>query len=516
MEINEEFLQGSFDLLAGDNVFGYVYMTYDSLFDKWYIGKHEYPYFDKYYNGSGRKILKVLENYGNTYLSTMVLQWCYSKEELEKSEVYWIEFFDAVNNKSFYNLIEGGSCSKEGNPTAISVTCVETGMVFESKTKATLYINRSISQLNRALEDSKVKCAGYHWVYTDPEKALRTINERRRVSSKNGFKFPSTKGVPLSDEAKQRISKANKGSENLVIRNPVVEIFSGKHFSKKSDAAQQGFTHSFWSYISTTNPKSPKSLIIYEEEYNILGRELILEAIDLKKKEVLQRKLTHILNKHFIYLEHESTREERKRIRCEKLSVYLRKYHRENPGIRKGIGAHTKPLSEEAIKSISEKNRNSPICRKVVNTTNNLGFSSIAYACRYYGVLSANIVVAIQENNKRTCAGYTWDYFDNLDDEHKKKVMFVDNNFIEYKNLLDSNKLLRRPYVHSYSKETFCIESGEIFTSRKEAETRCNRSIYNLMNQRRPKYNKGRDLTWAYSTDLDNLDEYKKFLRGLV
>ncbi len=68
---------------------GYVYKTTNIVNGKIYIGQHV-PNGKESYIGSGKLIIKAQKKYGKRAFKLDVLQWCSSKDELNKAEVDWI------------------------------------------------------------------------------------------------------------------------------------------------------------------------------------------------------------------------------------------------------------------------------------------------------------------------------------------------------------------------------------------------------------------------------------------
>lgn len=56
------------------------------------------------YFGSGTLILKALKKYGRANFKKTILEHCSSIKEMEKRETWWINYFNALNRKDFYNL----------------------------------------------------------------------------------------------------------------------------------------------------------------------------------------------------------------------------------------------------------------------------------------------------------------------------------------------------------------------------------------------------------------------------
>lgn len=85
-------------------LFGYVYITTNKINGKQYIGRHKSSLFDESYKGSGKAIRNALKRYGSHNFRVEVLDWCYSNEELNEREHFWILYYKADKDRNFYNI----------------------------------------------------------------------------------------------------------------------------------------------------------------------------------------------------------------------------------------------------------------------------------------------------------------------------------------------------------------------------------------------------------------------------
>lgn len=84
----------------------YIYLTTNLINNKKYIGQHKGSINDDYL-GSGTGFLKAVEKYGKENFKKEILEIC-TEEELNEKEKYWIKYFNAYEDKNYYNLTEGG------------------------------------------------------------------------------------------------------------------------------------------------------------------------------------------------------------------------------------------------------------------------------------------------------------------------------------------------------------------------------------------------------------------------
>ena len=88
--------------------YGFIYITTNLINNKKYIGQKIYKYDWKYYLGSGIALNSAIKKYGRKNFERKIIENCYSSEELDIREKYWINYFDAINNINFYNIAAGG------------------------------------------------------------------------------------------------------------------------------------------------------------------------------------------------------------------------------------------------------------------------------------------------------------------------------------------------------------------------------------------------------------------------
>lgn len=86
----------------------YIYLTTNNINGKQYIGQHKGKPDDDYF-GSGTTILKAIKKYGKENFSKIILCFCETREEADEKEKEYIEKYDAVEDRNFYNNAEGGT-----------------------------------------------------------------------------------------------------------------------------------------------------------------------------------------------------------------------------------------------------------------------------------------------------------------------------------------------------------------------------------------------------------------------
>ena len=230
--------------------FGYIYITTNLINGKKYIGQHAFPTFDKKYKGSGTSLKKAFEKYGKENFSVEVIEWCYSQEELNEREVYWLKEYNAIESKEFYNLTLGNgqfirgtklseetkrkiSASNKGQKrtelTRKRISNALKGREFseetlikmkKSKQNISEETREKISNSRKGLKYSKIARKNI----SNGHKGLKhsELTKKKIAESKIGEKNPNF-GKHLSEETKKKMSERKKGENN---------IFYGKHHSE--------------------------------------------------------------------------------------------------------------------------------------------------------------------------------------------------------------------------------------------------------------------------------------------
>ena len=89
-------------------MYGYIYLTTNTINNKKYIGQHKSEKFDESYKGSGKTLVKAFEKYGFENFTTEILEWCEDQDTLNEKEIYYIALYDATSSDEFYNIARGG------------------------------------------------------------------------------------------------------------------------------------------------------------------------------------------------------------------------------------------------------------------------------------------------------------------------------------------------------------------------------------------------------------------------
>ena len=195
-------------------MYGYIYLTINKVNHKTYVGQKtlKNKTWDKdNYLGSGKILKCAIKKYGRENFEKFLIQFCYSKEELNKQEIFWIAEY-RKRGLAQYNIANGG----EGG--------VFKGRPPWNKGKTGVYSDEVLKRLSEACkgrkcsEETKRKMSESHKGNQNHKGKYHSEETKRRISkAKKGVKLP-----PLSEEAKRKMSESKKGDKNPMY---------GKHLS---------------------------------------------------------------------------------------------------------------------------------------------------------------------------------------------------------------------------------------------------------------------------------------------
>ena len=163
---------------------GYIYLITDTTNGMQYTGKHHYDKegeLDPNYHGSGVIIRNIYKKRPET-LKEEYIKTCYSEEEMNNDEKYYIKLYDTLWPNG-YNLTEGG----------------DGGIPCEEARRKMSESKKNISEETRKKLSESLKGR------PSPNKGKQFSEETRKKLSE------SHKGKKLSDETKRKMSEKRKG-----------------------------------------------------------------------------------------------------------------------------------------------------------------------------------------------------------------------------------------------------------------------------------------------------------------
>jgi len=125
-----------------------VYEITNTINGKKYIGKDKNN--DPGYLGSGKALLRAMKKYGRKNFKKSIIEECKNEQHLDEREICWIDYFDAVNSRNYYNMKYGGdggvvayTKTQEFKEKMSKVTIGEkNGMFGKNHTKKTIKLQK--------------------------------------------------------------------------------------------------------------------------------------------------------------------------------------------------------------------------------------------------------------------------------------------------------------------------------------------------------------------------------------
>jgi len=169
-----------------------VYKTTNLVNNKKYIGmdSHNNPK----YLGSGTLMKKAIKKYGKENFKKEIIEYCISIKELEERETYWINFYKALKDKSFYNLEDNKK--RASNPFA----------------------NKTVEEMVDIVERRSEKLKGKNPLRNKTEEEKQLIYDKRGLKQKGKPKLGNRKPKPKGFSEKCREIALKRGPRSIKSR----------------------------------------------------------------------------------------------------------------------------------------------------------------------------------------------------------------------------------------------------------------------------------------------------------
>ena len=207
---------------------GYIYLIIDLTNWKKYVGQHHYHLekLDSNYHGSGH-IIKMIYKKRPETLKEVYLKTCYTQEELDEWEKYYIKFYDTLYPNG-YNLEEGGRGGVPSEDARRKMSEAKKGKPAHNKGKPmSEEQKKKLSEANkgkpsnkkgiplseetrRKISENHCDCSGEKGPFYGKH---HSEESKRKMSLAKKGKPAHNKGVPMSEEHKKKLSDKNKGKK---------------------------------------------------------------------------------------------------------------------------------------------------------------------------------------------------------------------------------------------------------------------------------------------------------------
>lgn len=189
----------------------YIYKTTNLVNGKIYIGKSQND-FNEGYIGSGSILKKAIKKYGRSNFNVELIEECYTLEDLDYKEIFWIEKYNSTDPKLGYNITKGGTGGNtyENNPNYLNI------IEKLKKRRHTEETKRKISENNWQAKNKGAR-SGSKWSEDQRKKMEKVWEEKggpmkdREHSEETKLKISKSKeGTKLSEETKNKMRGKRK------------------------------------------------------------------------------------------------------------------------------------------------------------------------------------------------------------------------------------------------------------------------------------------------------------------
>lgn len=178
----------------------FIYLTTNLITNEKYIGKHCGDINDNYL-GSGKILQRAIKKYGKENFKREILYISKNAQENNKKEKEFIKAFNAVEDRTFYNISEGG----DGGNIFHLLPVEQQEKLREQARKRATGINNPRYGVHLSEEIKEKIRQNRNTEYMQIEEYRQKMSEAT-LGEKNGMY-----GKHHTEEAKQKMSEAKKG-----------------------------------------------------------------------------------------------------------------------------------------------------------------------------------------------------------------------------------------------------------------------------------------------------------------
>lgn len=203
---------------------GYIYITTNLINNKQYIGKRiSNEFLGTKYLGSGVLLKKAVNKYGESNFQVKLIEECNSRQQLIEREVYWIQYYNAVNNDMFYNLSYGNEGHAGKGTYKHSEECKRKISIANSNKVRTLKSKRQIAVT--------LKNKHRFWITDNIKEKLVDASEFEKYKNKGFIKGRK----PVSQEQRNKMSIIAINRNKKLTKNQLCNIYGHNKGRKTSD-----------------------------------------------------------------------------------------------------------------------------------------------------------------------------------------------------------------------------------------------------------------------------------------
>ena len=181
-------------------MYGYIYLTINTINKRMYIGKKQSEQYDPTYYGSGKIIKQAIHKYGIENFNNVILDTADSLQELIQKEKYYIKIYYNTYGELMYNIASGG----DGGNTLLHKSSQE---IKEFKDKMTI-INTKRARQDKYRKNIGIKIKEYY--NNHPDKLKKHSEKIKAVWTPEKRQIHSELIKSRSPEVKKKIAQSHQ------------------------------------------------------------------------------------------------------------------------------------------------------------------------------------------------------------------------------------------------------------------------------------------------------------------
>ena len=227
-------------------IFGFVYLTTNLVNGKRYIGRHKGKESDSYL-GSGIYIKPAIKKYGKHNFKRETLAYAYTNEELNELEKYYIKLYNAVEDKMFYNVAEGGYIQPKVGGMKGKKHSQETKSKISDSLKGNPNLNTQGMAGKKHTDDAKQKMSetrkekGLSKGTKNPMYDVHLVGELNPMYGKTGENAINGKKVYKYQDKEKTIIVAEYNTVGLALKDLNVKGHRGLDNAIKNNTEYKGY-----------------------------------------------------------------------------------------------------------------------------------------------------------------------------------------------------------------------------------------------------------------------------------
>ena len=198
-----------------------IYKTTNLVNGKQYIGRDSRN--NPNYLGSGHLLKLAIRKYGKENFKKEVIEECSSFEQMVEREEYWLNYYDAGNNETFYNMHNKGTGAEHTDEWKEKMSKMASGVnnpfygkSHSTETRSRMSKSRKGTQWSDEYKKNmslSMKSSEKYLMYAENRRGKPRPEHSKKMKElyASGKIIPHNLGKPNSPETRAKISAKNRG-----------------------------------------------------------------------------------------------------------------------------------------------------------------------------------------------------------------------------------------------------------------------------------------------------------------